>query len=117
MENQSQNEDVKNYNIQGQTIVQAQLTIGQVRKLTQVLGDVSFDGLSPMAIVNKLIDADVLDKVLSIILNGPDDFALQVDAMLFTDLVEIIQDFLSCNNVAGLFGTILSGMERLNIQA
>jgi len=106
-------DDVKTYTIDGVEIQQGCVTIGQVRRLTALLKDVKFDGLSPAGIVNRLIDSDLLDRVLCIILKGPDDFILQVDAMPFKLLVEIVQDFLACNDIGGLLSTIFSTMSEL----
>ena len=109
----SMNDEAK-YTIDDVEYVQTYLTISETIKLTKMFSDLNFSEveLSVIPVLEVLQESGKIEQFFRLVLRGENP--VNLDKIKPVVAVEIVQDFLSFNEVSKIFSMFVSTMRALN---
>lgn len=109
----SMNDEAK-YVIDDVEYVQTYLTISETIKLTKMFSDLNFSEieLSVIPVLEILEESGKIEQFFRLVLRG--EKPVEIDKIKPVIAVEIVQDFLSFNEISKIFSMFVSTMRALN---
>lgn len=98
--------DVAVYDFFGVKYQQTHLTIEQMADISDLFEEIDFEKMNALKLLSALVRNDTLSRFFNIILVGEKE----LDAKRLTPAqgLEVIEDFLSCNDIYGIISRIYS---------